>query len=250
MKKIIYIFISVLFISCNSENAPDCFQNAGAIIQQEFQVADFDKIVTFEKIELIVKDDPIQKVTVETGEYLLNDIDVSVENGQLMLRNNNGCNFTREYGITKVFVNSPNITEIRNGSGQDVRSDGVLSYSDLTLISEDFGVPEGFYRTDGNFYIQVNSASLLIIANSISHFFVSGSVEDANIRFFSGDSRFEGANLTAENVEVFHRSSNDMIINPQLSITGQIRSTGDVISLNQPSDISVEQFYTGKLIFQ
>ena len=40
-----------------------------------------------------------------------------------------------------------------------------------------------------------------------------------------------------------------MIVNPQQSLRGIIRSTGDVITLNSPPIIEVEQIYTGQLIF-
>ncbi len=41
-----------------------------------------------------------------------------------------------------------------------------------------------------------------------------------------------------------------MIINAQQSLIGEIRGTGDVILVNTPSVIDVEQFYTGQLIFE
>lgn len=249
MRTLISLLTIVFLFSCSSENAPDCIQNAGTTIQQEFSVETFDKIVVFERIELIIKDEPNQKVVVQTGENLLNDVEVRVTNGQLIIKNNNSCNLVRDYGITKVFVSAPNLIEIRNGSGLDVSSDGVLNYNSLSLISEDFGVDEGFYRTDGNFNLQVDSENITVVTNSLSNIFMSGEVERINIRFFSGDGRFEGATLVAQHIEVFQRSSNDMIINPQQSVTGQIRNTGNVISLNQPPVVDVEEFYTGRLIF-
>jgi len=243
------MIIVVILLACNGENVPDCFQNAGNIVQQEFSLETFEKITVFERIELVVKEETDQKVIVETGEYLLNEIKVYVEDGRLIIMNDNGCNLTREYGITKVFVGSPNLTEIRNSSGLTVSSDGVLNYDSLFLISEDFGVEDGLYHTDGDFDLQVNSNFISIATNDISNVFMSGTVESLNIRFFSGDGRFEGADLVAQNVDVFHRGSNDMIINPQQSLTGEIRSTGDVISINQPPVVNVEEFYTGQLIF-
>jgi len=239
----------VLLLSCNGDNVPDCFQNAGPIVQKEFSLDAFDKITVFERLELIVKDDDSQKVIIETGEFLLNDVDVNVENGRLIVRNNNSCNLTRDYGITKVFVSAPNITEIRNSSGLTVRSDGVLGYNDLTLLSEDFNASEDFYN-NGDFNLNVDSDAISIITNDISNVFLSGLVTDLSIGFFSGDGRFDGTNLVVQNVNVFHRGTNDIIINPQVSLTGEIRSTGDVISLNQPPTVTIETFYTGRLIFQ
>jgi hypothetical protein len=228
---------------------PDCFQNSGAIIQQEFVVETFDKITVYERIELIVKDGPSQKVIVETGKYLLNDIEIKVENGTLILKNNNACNLTRDYGITKVYVSSSNLTEIRNSSGLTVSSDGVLNYSNLTLVSEDFNATY-VTHTDGDFNLQVNCNRIDITFNNLSRVFISGFVNNLFIGFYSGDTRFEGANLIAQNIDIFQRSSNDMILNPQQSLTGEIRGTGDVISLNRPPIIDIEEFYTGKLIFE
>ena len=62
--------------------------------------------------------------------------------------------------------------------------------------------------------------------------------------------RFEGENLIAQNVSVFHRGTNDMIVNPQQSITGSILSTGNVISVNQPPIVDVEEVFNGRLIFE
>jgi len=235
--------------SCNSENAPDCFQNSGDIIQEEFMVNDFAKITVFARVELIVKQSTTQSVIVETGEYLLNDIDVKVENNRLLITNNNACNFSRDYGLTKVYVSAPNLTEIRNGSGLTVRSDGVLAFDTLKLISEDFNV-ESDVNTDGDFNVEVDCIALDCVVNNLSSMFVRGQVDDLFVGYYSGDARFEGRHLIAQNIDIFQRSSNDMIVNPQLSLTGEIRSTGDVISVTTPSTVDVEEFYTGKLIFE
>ena len=71
-----------------------------------------------------------------------------------------------------------------------------------------------------------------------------------NVNFFSGSGRFEADGLIAQNITLFHRGSNDMIINPQLTLRGELRGTGDVISKNEPAVVEVEQFYTGTLLFQ
>lgn len=249
MKHFMNILLICILFSCNGDHVPDCFQNSGAIIRQEFNVASFDKITVFERIELIVTDGPSHKVVIETGEYLLNDIDVKVESGSLVLTNNNACNLTRKYGITKAFVSSPNLTEIKNSSSLTVSSDGVLNYTNLKLISEDF-TEKNVTHTDGDFNIEVNSNKIDVVINNLSSVFISGSVNALFIGFYSGNARFEGSNLIAQNIDIFQRSSNDMMVNPQQSLKGEIRGTGDVISLNRPPIVDVDEYYTGKLIFK
>ncbi len=228
---------------------PDCFQNSGAIVHKEFTVESFSGITVFERVQLILKEAAEQKIIVETGEYLLNEIVVKVENDQLILKDENGCNLTRDYGITKIYISAPNITNIRSSTGLPILSDGVLNYPNLNLISEDFGT-EGKYHTIGDFKLDVNCVNLNVITNNLSHMFLSGLVENLTIGFYSGNSRFEGRHLIAQNITFFQRSSNDMILNPQLSLTGEIRSTGNVILVNEPPVVDVQEYYTGRLIME
>lgn len=247
MKKLIYI--SILFVfACNSEDAPDCFQTSGAIIQQEVEVSDFEKILVNRDVELIITDASEYKVTIETGENLINDIVAEVIENRLVLTDNNTCNYVRDYGITKIYVEAPNLTEIRNSSQYEVSSNGMLTYTNLNLVSEDFN--ENMEFTVGDFRVTVDNQELRIASNNISSFYVNGTTNNLYVGFFSGSGRFEGEDLIAQNVEINHRGSNDMIVNPQLSLTGIIRGTGNVISINQPAFVDIEQLYIGELIFQ
>jgi len=247
MKKVVYL-LSLLIVSCNSEDANDCFQTSGNIIQQEIPVSSFERILVNRDIELIIKEAPNYKVTVETGENLLNDVEVEVRGNQLVLTDNNSCNYVRDYGITKIYIEAPNIIEIRTSSQYDVTSDGILNYDTLNLYSEDFNAENEF--TVGDFRLTINSDNLKIVSNNLSFFFIDGEVETLFVGFYAGASRFEGENLIAQNVTVFHRGGNDMVVNPRQSISGELRGTGDLISVNQPSIVDVERFYTGQLFFQ
>jgi len=248
MKKIIYIAFVVLLLSCNSENANDCFQTSGTIVQQEISLDSFEKIWVNRDVELIIKEGAVQKVMIETGKNLINDVDAVVVEGQLFLTDNNSCNYVRNYGITKVYVTSPNINEIRSSTQYDISSDGVLRYPNLTILSEDFNAPDTF--SVGNFKLQINNTSFSVVFNNLSNCYVSGATTNLNVTFASGLSRFEGRNLETQKVIIWNRGSNDMILNPIQSIKGKISGTGDVISVNRPPVVEVDEQYKGRLIFE
>ena len=248
MKKTIHIIFILLTTACDSENAGDCFQKTGSIIQQEITVDSFDKILVNRDIELIIKEGTKQKVVIETGENLINDVEVIVSENKLVLTDNNTCNYVRDYGITKVYVTSSNITEVRSSTQYDVSSNGVLSYPSLTILSEDFHAPDTF--TNGNFRLEIHNNSFKLVFNNLSNCFISGKTNNLNITFAAGFSRFEGRNFKAQNIQLWNRSSNDMIVNPQQEIKGKISGTGNVISVNKPLVIKVEEVYKGKLIFE
>jgi len=248
MKKIGILLIVLLAITgCDSESSPDCFKTAGTIIQQEITVANFDKILIYEGVELIIKEGATQNVIIESGTNLIGNVSVEVVNNQLIAKDNNGCNLVRDYGLTKIIVSSPNIIEIRNSSEQAVRSEGILTYPTLRLLSEDY---QSDFLNVGDFYVSVNNTNLTIISNGISNFYIDGQTTNLNVGFFAADSRFEGRNLIADNVTVTNKSSNDMLVNPQLKIEGDIFSLGDVRAFNQPAIVDVTEHYHGRLIFE
>ncbi|MEM9143783.1 MAG: head GIN domain-containing protein [Bacteroidota bacterium] len=241
--------IGILLVSCNSENAPDCFQNAGEIVRKEVAVPDFSSITVFERVELIIKQGDVQKVEIESGEFLLDEVSAEVEGNSLVLRNENSCNLFREYGLTRIYVTSPNITEIRSSTSYPIASDGVLGYPNLRLLSESFANPEA-ETTDGAFDLEVDSVTLSLLANGIAYFKLRGQVQGLNITIAAGDSRVDASNLSAGIVDLNHRGTNDILINPQESLRGTIRGTGNVISFNRPPEVAVETIFRGELIFR
>ncbi len=248
MKKLILTYFILLLASCNGDNVPDCFQNAGDLVRENVEVGQFTNIMVFENINLVIRQGTEQMVEIETGEFLKGEVTAQVENNRLILRNENGCNFFRDYGLTTVYITSPNIEQIRSSTGLLISSDGVLGYPNLALLSESFTEPEA-ETTDGSFDLNVNSENLQITTNGIAYFKLRGNTTNFNVIIAAGDSRIEAENLISENVNINHRGSNDVLVNPQQRISGVIRGTGDVISSNRPPEVEVEELFNGQLIF-
>lgn len=244
----LFLVSCFLFFSCNSENAPDCLQNQGELVRQEVALSSFDRIMVFENVALVIKEGAEQKVEIETGEFLLNEVSAEVLDGTLMLRNENGCNLFREYGLTTVYVTAPNITSIRSSTGLLIRSDGVLSYPSLSLISESFNNPET-ETTDGSFEMELATGNVSIVVNGIAYFKLRGTTTNFNVTIAAGDSRIEAQELLADNVIINHRGTNDILANPQMAVRGVIRGLGDVICFNRPDTVEVEEIFNGRLLF-
>jgi hypothetical protein len=249
MKKIFYIALLLLIAGCDSDKGWDCIQAAGDIVEKEVTVPPFTKILVWDRIKLYIQQGDEQKIRIETGENLMSNIVVSVVNGKLEIQNNYGCNFARDYGLTKVYITAPDISEIRSSTGYTVESIGVLKYPSLTLLSED-QENEDLYQIDGDFKLKLDVQNLNIVANGLSTFYLSGTAAFASFGLYAGDSRIYSEDLIVETLYVFHRSTGVMVVNPQLAIRGKIVSLGNVISKHRPPIIEVEELYRGRLIFQ
>ncbi len=249
MKNLVSTLFLLLLLGCSPDKLGGCLKSSGDIVQREIAVPSFTKILVWDRTKLFIQQGTEQKVVVETGENLIDQIKISVVGGKLEIHNNNSCNFTRDYGITKIYVTSPNITEIRSSTGYLVESIGTLKFQDLTLLSEDYK-SGGEYHTDGDFKLDLDVENLNVTANGLSKFYLSGKANRANFGLYAGDCRVYSEGLIVQNLEIYHRSSGPMVVNPQQSIKGKIVSLGNVISKNRPSIVEVEELYRGRLIFE
>lgn len=243
----ILIFSSLL--ACTNSGAPDCIQVAGDLVTKDFDLSGFDRIRIEDGVRLRVRKGDTYSVVLETGEFIVDDISVGVEDDVLVASNNLDCNFFREYGLTTLYVTTPDLREIRNSSRFDVIGENVLEFPRLSLLSTTSG--EGADgKKSGDFYLSVEVNNLRVIANGISVFYLDGSANNAEYRFTDEQPRLEGEDLEVQNIEIVQVSANKMIINPQQSLVGVIRGTGDVISVNRPDVVEVEELFSGRLIFQ
>lgn len=241
MKKIIVLWSFFLLLSCDENQL---LESSGTIISKEISVGFFDKVNISEGIELHIKDESQTKVEVFAGEKIIEKITFSVIDNQLFIDAKNATKTFQSYEPVKVYISVDDLDTVYSSSQFNVYSENVLHFTNFHLQS---GMFED--TASGEFHLQVNCNSLFVEDNRASFYNISGNVTDLSVNFYNGDERFEGANLIAQNVYVFQRSSNDIIVNPQQKITGTIYSTGNVILKNNPAIIDVQVLYQGQLIF-
>ena len=244
MKNILYLLIITLTISCSKPS--DCLESTGNIITKEFFMPDFNQIKVFKGIALEIKQGNATKIEVKTGENLMSNIEVKVENNLLILKDKTTCNWIREYGQTTVYVTTPTLTDVFCRTEKTISSNGILTFPILRLNAVD--LVDG--PATGDFNVQVDNEQLVIETNNIANFYVSGKTKDFLANFYDGNGRIEAANLLANNIVVFHRGANDMILNPQIKISGKMVSTGNIICKNRNVINEVLALFQGQLIFE
>lgn len=247
MRKYIWFIVIAIFAGC--EKPGDCFKSTGAMVMKEVFVPDFTKIVVNKGIALVIKQGDDYKVEVHSGENLINDIEVNVVAGVLMLEDNTTCNWTRDYGETTVVVTAPNLTDVYSKTELSIKSDGALAYDDLHLYAMDsYDTYSG--TGTGDFFLQFDNVdNVSVDINSVSRLYLSGQTQNLNIAVYASGGIVYAQELTAQTVHVFHRGSNDIYVHPIESIMGDIYSIGNVISVTRPPQVQVVEHYDGKLIF-
>ncbi|MFD2892241.1 head GIN domain-containing protein [Flavobacterium chuncheonense] len=243
MKHTLYILLIVFTASCGISE--DCLKGNGNPVTITFPFEGFSKVKVYSKIALVVKQGDTYEVKVETRDNIRDEIEVVLEGDLLKVKDISTCNIARDYGVTTVYVTAPNIKEIYSKTEQNIKSDGVLRYPELRVLSIDDEEGAG----TGDFYLDVNNEYLYIESNSVSNFYCNGEANKMVVFFSWGDGIFYGSNLQVQTIDVFHRGSNEMIVYPVESLTGAIYGTGNVVLKNNPVSIDVNQLFTGSLIY-
>ena len=247
MKKVLLI-LTVIFLFVRCDNAADCMKSTGPMVSKNFSGLEFRKILINKNIALVLKQGEMTTVEVVSGENLVNDIEVTLDNGMLTFKDNTSCNWTRDYGQTTVYITAPDITDIYSKTEQNITSDGILSYKNLRLVAMD-GEDQFDGAATGDFVLQVSNETLIVEGNTISQFHLSGNTLQLNASFYSGNGILEAGNLLANKIHIFHRGSNDMFVHPLNEISGDIYNLGNVYAAFRPEIVNVNEHYRGKLFF-
>lgn len=238
------VIVFFMLTSCDSETANSCVRTSGSIVKHQIEdLPTFNRIRIEEGIELILAQSTEHKIEVEAGSNLINDISVEVIDQELVIKSNISCNWLREYASAKAYVTFVELNQIYSVSQYKVHSDQLLSFDHVELAS-------GVYQegVSSEFELKIQSNHLTIQSNDASYFKISGNSNTMYVAFWAGVPRIEAPNFKVNIIDVFQRSSNDMILHPINEIRGNIYSTGDIILTNTPNLIDVQQHYTGKLI--
>ena len=249
MKSYLFIIISICICSsCDLEATKDCWQSKGDIITRSYNISGLKRITIRENIRLEITYSENEKLEAVGGKSHLDHLTI--------LENDNGFEFAAEKLCKTGFSTAPitlklytsDLNYIRNSSQFDVISTNRLEFSNLTLIAEEFNDPEALNL--GSFKLSVQSERIRITGTGFSNFEIDGETKTFNFGTYSGSGSILARNLVAKDVVFHHRSFSDAVVNPIESLKGEIRSTGNLISIKKPPVVEVKEFYTGRLIFE
>jgi len=237
---LITILLFLALVSCDSPTAPDCLKSGGDITTETRNISEFLELEINGDFQVIIRDATTQSLEIEGPKNLLEKIVTEVYDNTLIVTNNNTCNWVRSYDLPKVYISSPNITRIKQNGAGLVKSANTITYPDIQLVT---------VENSGDYELSFDNERVRISNNDLSNFYFSGRTDLLFVGFYAGDGRCECAELEADRVRVFQRSSNDMIVNAVNKLEGRIISTGNVIYTGQePAEIDISIEGRGDLI--
>lgn len=227
--------------SCKKGGLSDCSFTTGEITTENRSIGDFSNILLKDNVNLILERTNTSGLVVEAGSNLLNGISTSVnEKGTLEIRNNNQCDWARDYNTPiNVYLNYNNIDTIEYRSIGNITTVDTLHTDSLWLR-----VMEGSGKIDltvdlVRYYCEFHygTADVIVDGNCKLSFVYSASFGLVDLRDLSTDVVF-----------VTSRSSNNTFVNAKNILEANIANIGDIYYNGNPYNIKLNKTGFGNLI--
>lgn len=244
MKTTQFIIASVIFfffLSCKKAENRVCVKSVGAEQVKEIDLPFFNKLQLYERIKFELIQDSINKVIIKGGKNLLSQIDIRISEDTLIIKNNNRCNFLRDYNKTVTAeIHFKELIELKYFGTELLTNKGVLNlpWFILSIISSSASVD-----------LNLNSNVIYASSGNYGDFNLSGKTNvvylDINNNGYCNTSNL----IVKDSIKVSSRTMGIMKINADNTLlNAEIKNGGDVFYKGTPSSIFLKKTGKGELI--
>lgn len=239
--RILFLLVSPLFFlqGCKKENMGDCFKSTGKIVTEQRVIAAFNAIDLYDNIDLNYHYSTKYKLEVTAGENLQEQIKTKIEDGVLIIENDNKCNWVRSYK-KKITVNlyAPTFTDFTfYGSGEIVFRD--------TLKNNTFKL--NLWNASGNLYLKLKCDYIELKSHTGPGFIQATGDCRGLVTYLNGIGVLDAANLISQDALVINRKTGRMIVNCQQKMQAEIEGRGNIEYYGNPI-IELKDSGSGELI--
>jgi len=240
MKQLITIAsaLALLLAGCKKKG---CLESSGSKTISVRAVKPFSQIHLNDNINLILKQDTVESVTLEAGSQLQEYIQAEVTNGVLSFHNNSACSWMKGAsenitayvsfkGLSRLYLyGSGNVSAVNTITGSRIYIDAFQAASSVAL----------------NLKIDVAD---LIIREENADFTIGGEITDSAYIFSGIKGTMDLRNLKVKRAEVDQRSVRNMYVWATDQLWVKVEYKGNVYYKGSPSLMEYQQFNDGRLL--
>ena len=243
MKRSISLLIGLSLLigysGCNKEGV--CVSTTGKTVTESREVSPFNCIDIFDNINLILTQDSTKYgIVVEAGENLIAGISTEIDNGMLILKNNNSCNWLRSFEVpvnvyltysyldTIVFQASGNIECTNTWTADSIYVNIIEGAGDIDL---------DLHVARSTVHIRYGTVSVKMTGKSGVTFISS-----------KGYGPVHAEDLSSKFTYIYTFSPNDVFVYAQEELGVEIANIGNVYYKGKPKVIESNIYGGGKLM--
>jgi hypothetical protein len=242
MRKLLYILIlSVTSSGCKKSALCDCFRGSGDVITEQRAAEPFHYVELYNKIDLFYHYSADYRIEVVSGEKLIDKITTEINDGKLVIDNENKCNWVRDFDSrfeVHIYLPALDTVEVFDSPGNITFVDEV----DVPRFSFQSWSSSGDYRLKVNswtcfFALQTGPASLVVTGKSSVAYLWN-----------QGQGLYDASGLISDDIYSTNRGSNHMYMHAFNRLHSRIEFSGNIYYSGNPTDKKLEDFGGGDFI--
>jgi hypothetical protein len=227
---------------CRKEVWDDCFTGVGDIVSDERMISGFTGIDISDRFDLVIVPDTVDRVILETGDRLLEQIRTELDGGTLVVRDGNTCNWVRRADVPMTLtVHCRRLQELTCRGTGDVSTQGTIDVPWFHLR---------LWGAMGTHDLSVNADSCVLHANTgPGDVYLHGNVHHL-LLYSGGRGIIDTRDAQADICDVNNSSVNDIYLRANSSVGAVINFSGNV-NWTGPGSVAWSDIVgTGQLIHQ
>jgi hypothetical protein len=234
------ILLLSIFVGCKKENSCDCIKRTGSIESETRTLAAFEIVEVENNFNLYLIQDSVSFVEIHAGKNLISNIETTIANHKLLIKNNNKCNFTRSYKKKiEIYLHFKKLNElVYKGTGP------------ITSINTIYNDSFTFNSWDGTDSVKLNLEVPLVYANihtGVADLIVNGHAQQL-YAYARSNGTFRMKQFICKNVYTNNLSASDHFFNVQNKLEALVQYVGNTYYLGNPTEVIKTENNAGKLI--
>jgi len=235
-------FIILISLICFNFNCAktDCLSSSGKRITKLRNLGAFKNIEIYSYFNVYLKQDTISKIEIEAGETEIENIETSINDSTLIIRDKNTCRFIKGYSEKKLFISVDTLTSVTVHDGINLYSIDTIKQEVLTIkFLSDIGFCDLTFD-GGNLDFEVwYSSGDFILRGKAEYLYLN--IDELGF--------VDARNLETESCYVYNNSMGDAHVKTNGLLQVLLNNSGNIYYSGFPSEIQlIEKKGSGKLI--
>ncbi|MFI5218264.1 MAG: head GIN domain-containing protein [Bacteroidia bacterium] len=232
----------MILTSCNKDHLFDCLKSSGKTITAERSIPAFSKIEMENNVDLVFRKAGNYSVKVTAGANLIEWITTVVNDSTLFIKNENKCNWARDFNNEfKVEITTPALVFINNKGSGDIMFEDTVSVYEFRYDNS---------NASGNIDLKANCDRIVVnIHNGTADLTVRGKA-GINFLYYNGYGYMNFKDISTNITYINNQGTGDCRINVKDDLEAQIKHIGNIYYSGNPVNIKSEITGTGLLIHE
>lgn len=239
-KYVLYVVLSMLLLkACTLDELGDCFKSTGSMVWEEREVEGVYILKLYDNIDLYLYPDTTESLRLYGGKNLLPGILVKQTDSVLILRNDNACNWVRDFSKPlEAHLHIKGLKELHYSGQGNIQTMQALDTDRLQMFV-DYG--------NGDIDLEIHTQNLVLnFASGTSDLVLRGSAGYLGV-YAGAYGRLDTRDMHGTHVYINHSSINDLFVQAEKVLDVELNEIGNIYYVGNPQVTILKQTGSGKV---